>query len=129
MQALIDKIEAEIQRDVGRAMGAVFQATKGGLFKAASALAATDAPCIGLITGFFVPAGDPPAAETDGPAGAALLARGFLEAGRTCRLATDTICASACRVALDRAGADDGDSRADLGAAAVALWAGADLDP
>ena len=105
MQALIDRIEAEIHRDVGRGMDAVFQATRGGLFKAASALAGTNALRIGLITGFFVPAGDPPAAETDGPAGAALLAHGFLGAGMTCRLATDTICASACQVALDRAGA------------------------
>jgi hypothetical protein len=75
------------------------------LLGAASALAETPAPRIGLITGFFVPAADPPAAETDGPAGAALLALGFTQAGLACRLATDTICASACRVALDRAGA------------------------
>ena len=32
---------------------------------------------VGLITGFFVPLGSPPAAETDGPVGAALLARGL----------------------------------------------------
>ena len=105
MQALIGTMEAAIHRDVGRGMDAVFRATAGGLFRAASALAASAAPRIGLITGFFVPAGDPPAAETDGPAGAALLALGFVGAGMTCRLATDTICAPACRVALDCAGA------------------------
>jgi hypothetical protein len=105
MQALIDRIETVIHRDVGRGMDAVFEATQGGLFGAASALAASAAPRIGLITGFFVPGGDPPAAETDGPAGAALMARGFVGAGLACRLATDTVCASACRVALDAAGA------------------------
>jgi hypothetical protein len=105
MQALIDQIEQLIHRDVGRGMDAVFQAASGGLWRATSALAASADPKIGLITGFFVPAGDPPAAETDGPAGAALMARAFARAGLSCRLATDTICRSACRVALDAAGA------------------------
>ncbi|MFL5252538.1 MAG: glutamate cyclase domain-containing protein [Rhodopila sp.] len=107
MQTLINRIEAVIHRDVGRGMDAVFQAARGGLWRAASALAEARAPRIGLITGFFVPGGDPPAAETDGPGGAALLVRGFAGAGLRCRLATDTACESACRVALDQAGAGD----------------------
>ena len=107
MQTLIDQIEAIIHRDVGRGMDGVFAATRGGLWGAASALAASSAPRIGLITGFFVPGGMPPAAETDGPAGAALLALGLTRAGLTCRLATDTICESACRVALLAAGVPD----------------------
>jgi D-glutamate cyclase len=86
-------------------MDAVFQATRGGLRAAATALATAKAPSIGLITGFFVPGGDPPAAETDGPAGAALMALAFRRSGLTCRLATDTICQSACRAALNAAGA------------------------
>jgi hypothetical protein len=86
-------------------MDAVFEASRGGLWRAASALAGMPAPTIGLITGFFVPGANPPAAETDGPAGAALMALGFINAGLSCRLATDTICESACRVALDAAGA------------------------
>jgi hypothetical protein len=107
MQTLIDQIEALIHRDVGRGMDAVFHVTRGGLWGAASALAASTAPRIGLITGFFVPGADPPAAETDGPAGAALMARAFARAGLSCRLATDTVCQSACRVALDAAGAGE----------------------
>jgi D-glutamate cyclase len=107
MQVLIDRIEGLIHRDVGRGMDAVFQATRGGLWGAASALATVPAPRIGLITGFFVPAGNPPAAETDGPAGAALMALGFIRAGLICRLATDTICQSACRAALGAAGVPD----------------------
>lgn len=105
MQALIDRIETLIHRDVGRGMEAVFRVTRGGLRSAASALAASTAPRIGLITGFFVPGAHPPAAETDGPAGAALMARGFAQSGLSCRLATDTVCQSACRAALDAAGA------------------------
>lgn len=84
-------------------MDAVFAYTRGGLWGAATAL--TQARSVGIITGFFVPGATPPAAETDGPAGAALLARAFVDAGLRCRIATDTICAQACRIALDAAGA------------------------
>ena len=59
----IDQIESLIHRDVGRGMDAVFAATKGGLRSAVEALAAADVPRIGVITGFFVPGGEPPAAE------------------------------------------------------------------
>jgi D-glutamate cyclase len=126
MRDLIDRLEGLIHCDVGRGMEAVFRATEGGLWKATSALAASVDPRIGLITGFFVPGGDPPAAETDGPAGAALLALGFARAGLVCRLATDTICQSACRTALDAAGAPEvpidvvapGDSADDV----ITLW-------
>jgi hypothetical protein len=107
MRPRIDRIEALIHRDVGRGMDAVFQATQGGLWGATLALAASAAPRIGVITGFFVPGGDPPAAETDGPAGAALMALGFVRSGLICRVATDTVCQSACRAVLDRAGAAD----------------------
>lgn len=106
MRAVIDRIEALIQRDVGRGMVPVFQAAHGGIWGAVSALAAMERPRIGLITGFYVPGGNPPAAETDGPGGSALLARAFTAAGLQCRLATDTICASACSVALRAAGAE-----------------------
>ncbi|HQT77783.1 MAG: hypothetical protein B7Z80_24360 [Rhodospirillales bacterium 20-64-7] len=105
MQARIDRIESIIHRDVGRGMERIFQATRGGLWDAARTLAATERPRIGLITGFFVPGGRPPAAETDGPAGAALLARTFDSLGLTCRLATDEDCRSACEAALQAAGA------------------------
>lgn len=103
MRDRIGRIEAIIHRDVGRGMDAVFNATRDGLFAAATALAATPSPRVGLITGFFIPGGDPPGAETDGPGGAALIARGLSRAGVFCRLATDTVCASACRAALDAA--------------------------
>ena len=103
-QARIDAIETLIHQDVGRHTAALFSAGRGGLWGAASALAATPALRVGLLTGFYVPLGDPPAAETDGPAGAALLARFLRQVGAECRLLTDTPCASACRAALDAAG-------------------------
>ncbi len=102
--AAIARIEAIAQQDVGRGAEAMFAAARGGLATAAASLAAQDRPRIGIITGFFVPHGQPPAAETDGPAGATLLAHAILAAGGTCRIATDTPCRNACRVALEAAG-------------------------
>jgi hypothetical protein len=103
-RARIDRIEALIHQDVGRNIAPLFAASQSGLWLAASALAATQAPRIGLLTGFYVPFGTPAAAETDGPAGAALLARFFAAIGVTCRLLTDTPCVAACKAALAGAG-------------------------
>jgi D-glutamate cyclase len=102
---IVDQLERLIQLDVGRHVTALFEVSRGGLRRAASALAATPAPRVGLITGFYVPRGSPPAAETDGPVGAALLAKGFTEVGIACRLATDDPCRRACAAALTGAGA------------------------
>jgi D-glutamate cyclase len=105
--ALVDAIEQAIHSDVGRNIDALCAAARGGLWGAASALAAAQ-PCrVGLITGFYVPLGAPPAAETDGPVGAALLARGLAGIGIRCRLATDAPCRNACAVALAAAGASE----------------------
>jgi D-glutamate cyclase len=105
--ALVAEIERTIQSDVGRNIDALCAAARGGLFGAATALAAAQ-PCrVGLITGFYVPAGAPPAAETDGPVGVALLAKGLSEVGVRCRLATDEPCRNACAVALAGAGVSD----------------------
>jgi len=105
--SLVDRIERLIQVDVGRNITALFDAARGGLLGAASALAAAPAPRIGLITGFYVPLGSPPAAETDGPVGTALLAKGLEGVGISCRVATDEPCSSACAAAL--AGAEISD--------------------
>jgi hypothetical protein len=109
--ALIDAIEAVIQQDVGRNITPLFSAARGGLRGAVAALAevggavrdgSADAGggTIGLITGFYVPGGTPPAAETDGPVGMALLVHGLRRVGMSCRVCTDELCAPACRAAL-----------------------------
>ncbi len=106
-RAVVEAIERLIQSDVGRNIGPLCDAARGGLWGAASSLAAAR-PCrVGLITGFYVPRGTPPAAETDGPVGVALLARGLIAAGVPCRLATDEPCRRACEVALAAAGASE----------------------
>jgi hypothetical protein len=127
---LVDAIEAAIHEDVGRNIAPMFAATRGGLRGAVAALADVGG-AVGLITGFFVPAGTPPAAETDGPVAVALLARGLLHVGVACRVCTDEPCASACRVALAAAGAAEvpvdvvplGGSLADV----ISVWRAADV--
>src|SRR6516225_11166493 len=118
---LVDQIERLIQVDVGRNISALFDAARGGLWGAASALVNARSSRVGLITGFYVPQGTPPAAETDGPLGAALLAKALASVGIPCRLATDEPCRGACAAALARAGAPE------VVIAIVAV--GAPLDP
>jgi hypothetical protein len=106
-QLLVDRIERLIHVDVGRNISALFDAARGGLWGAASALLNARSGSVGLITGFYVPQGTPPAAETDGPVGAALLAKALTSVGVPCRVATDEPCRGACAAALAGAGAPD----------------------
>ncbi|WP_166826877.1 glutamate cyclase domain-containing protein [Thalassoroseus pseudoceratinae] len=75
----------------------------GHLASAAEELAA-NGTSIGIVTGYFVPRANPPAAETDGPLGAAILARFFRDLGRKVDLITDPFCADAVRVAAEAYG-------------------------
>ena len=99
-RAAVDRIEALIQQEVGRNIAGLFEAARGGLWGAASALASAPRVSVGLITGFYVPLGAPPAAETDGPVGAAMLAAALRRVGATCRVATDEPCRATCAAAL-----------------------------
>lgn len=119
---VVDDIERLIQVDVGRHVAKLFEVARGGLWGAASALATVPAVRVGLITGFYVPLGTPPAAETDGPVGAALLARGLAEVGIPCRLATDEPCRRACAAALAGAEAAGVPVDATDVAATIAAW-------
>jgi D-glutamate cyclase len=102
----IDCIESLIQEDVGRNVQPLFAHARGGLRGAALSLAGEARPNVAILTGFFVPDGTPPAAETDGPPAAALLARGLASAGVPCRIFTDAHCADACAAAVFAAGLD-----------------------
>jgi hypothetical protein len=99
-------IETLVCLDVGRKTGELVEANKGGLSAAAQSLA--QATAVGLITGFFVPRGDVAAPETDGPVGTALLAAALAACGVPARIAVDTPCAEAVRVAIEAAGGSVG---------------------
>lgn len=96
----VDRIESLIHEEVGRNIDGLFASAKGGLWRAASEFAATRQPSLGIMTGFYVPLGTPPAAETDGPVGAAMLAIALARAGVPCRLVTDEPCRATCAAAL-----------------------------
>ena len=97
-----EAIEAVVCRDVGRGTQALIDASRGGLEQAARALGA--AGSVGLITGFYVPRGDTPAAETDGPVGTALLAASLAACGVPTRIAVDAPCEAAVRASVEAAG-------------------------
>src|SRR5579871_239785 len=59
---------------------------------------------VAIVTGFYIPAADPPAAETDGPPGALLLAQSLLAAGIDSFVITDGYCFSAVAAAAHFAG-------------------------
>jgi hypothetical protein len=59
---------------------------------------------VGIVTGFYIPAGDPPAAETDGPPGALLLAQSLLALGIDNFIITDGYCFGALAAAAHFAG-------------------------
>src|SRR5512142_1143650 len=100
MREAVDRIETLIHEEVGRNVDGLFAAAKGGLWSAACALASAPLLSVGIITGFYVPLGTPPAAETDGPVGAAMLATALRRVGIPCRLVTDEPCHGTCAAAL-----------------------------
>lgn len=57
-----------------------------------------------IVTGFYIPGGDPPAAETDGPPGALLLAQTLLNLGIDAFLLTDPFCLGAVTAAAASGG-------------------------
>ncbi|MBX3501261.1 MAG: DUF4392 domain-containing protein [Alphaproteobacteria bacterium] len=99
-QDRVAAIEAVICREVGRGAAPLMAATAGNLLRAVESIAEVHAPRVGLITGFAVPTEQGPRPETDGPGGMAHMAAAFRAAGWPVRLATDALCAPACRVAL-----------------------------
>jgi hypothetical protein len=57
-----------------------------------------------IVTGFYIPGGDPPAAETDGPPGALVLAQTLLSLGIESEVVTDAFCFSALAAAARSSG-------------------------
>lgn len=79
---------------------------EGHLSGAALSLSARRGP-VAILTGFFIPHGEPPAAETDGPPGAVTLARVLQGLGREVVLVTDEPCAGGLRATAEAGGLGD----------------------
>lgn len=102
-QPLLTQFEQAIRRDPAQRGLIGTEDTLGPLCPGHLAAAvdhlARFAQQVWIITGFYVPKGNPPAAETDGPPGAALLAAALQGCGIEVRLLTDRWCIDAVRVA------------------------------
>jgi len=99
-KAKIRAIEKIAARDVGRNIDALTAATSGQLYGAANHIARTKRPVIGIVTGFFIATAQKPAAETDGPVGAAHLAGALNRAGIPVQIITDTFCQKPVKAAM-----------------------------
>ncbi len=103
---LSSRLEHLIARDVGgRGIAPLAAAAAGGLARAGAALA--DARAVTILTGFYIPAAIPPAAENDGPIGAAFLAAALARVGVPVRVVTDHACAPVVEAAIAAAGLAD----------------------
>ncbi|GAB3188230.1 uncharacterized protein DUF4392 [Micromonospora palomenae] len=100
----IAELERTAAREVGRGSERLAVPAAGGLLAAARSLVA--APDAAVLTGFYIPAADPPAAETDGPIGAVQLAAALRALGGEVRLVTDAPCAPVVAAALGAAAPD-----------------------
>lgn len=78
-------------------------ACAGDFAAACQSIAGTEAPRVAVVTGFYIPTAEPPAAETDGPLGALFLARALSPLGQVV-LVTDEFCRRALEVGVAGAG-------------------------
>lgn len=100
-EALMSALERTIRRDPARRglFGDAAESLCPGHLSAAADHLGRFGRQVWILTGFYVPAGNPPAAETDGPPGAAFLASALQSSGMEPLLLTDRPCADAIRVA------------------------------
>lgn len=105
---MIDRFEEMIRRDPARrglvdSEEAFGPLCPGHLAHAAQSLA-DGATHVGLVTGFYVPHAEVPAAETDGPPGAALLAHTLQKLDIQATVITDQFCMPAVQAAMEAVG-------------------------
>lgn len=105
---LLDEIERLIRRDPARRGLIASEETRGPLCAGHLAIAAADlaqrGKRVAIVTGFFIPSATPPAAETDGPPGAALLGAALASIGIDVQFITDEPCRQAMEIAAKAMG-------------------------
>jgi hypothetical protein len=108
--ALLDELRALIQCDVNNRGLArdphdnLFTRCRDDFANACRSIAETPQAGIAIVTGFFIPHGQPPGGETDGPLGAIFLARALASLGISATLLTDLYCRQALQIGLDACG-------------------------
>jgi hypothetical protein len=112
--SLLREIRDLIQVDVNRRGLAtdpetnLINACPDDLAAACRSIAGTPQPSLCVVTGFYIPHAEPPAAETDGPLGAIFLARALVPLGVRVSLVTDVFCGPALTVGLEATGLPQG---------------------
>ncbi|MCM0678583.1 DUF4392 domain-containing protein [Micromonospora phytophila] len=106
VEETIAELERVAAREVGRGSEQLAVPAAGGLLAAARSLTGRPTVDAAVLTGFFIPGADPPAAETDGPVGATQIAAALRALGGGVRLVTDAPCAPVVNAALDAAALD-----------------------
>ncbi|MDB5825284.1 MAG: hypothetical protein JWR21_3988 [Herminiimonas sp.] len=99
--AKVDRIEILVGEIVKRDISRLLAFSKGSLHKAATSIAQTSQPHIGIVAGFYIKHATPPSPETDGLNGMAHLAAGFVAAGFRVTVITDAPCAKAVWATVD----------------------------
>lgn len=107
---MLSRLQQLIQIDVGgRGLATdseqnLFNACPEDLANACRSLATTPDPRIAVVTGFYVPRANPPAAETDGPLGAIYLARALVPLGMKMELIVEEYCRRPLEIGLEMIG-------------------------
>jgi D-glutamate cyclase len=99
----IEQIEILCGRVVRRNIARIREHVRGDLRKFAESLTAHSAARIAILTGFYIPQGQPAAAETDGLSGAVMMAAGLKRGGHQALVATDLPCYPALKAAAEGA--------------------------
>lgn len=88
----IGLLEKICGHDVGRGIKPLVKFATGGLLRAAHSLLEKRNLHVAIVTGFYLPHGTPPGAETDGPIGCVQLACSLARVGYRVRIVTDSLC-------------------------------------
>jgi D-glutamate cyclase len=118
--AALTAIRDLIQEDVGnRGLRAdphanLITACPDDFAAACRSLAEGPEPSLAVVTGFFIPTGQPPCGETDGPLGALFLARALAPLGFRVALVTDDFCRLALEAGLSACGLEHAVARLTL---------------
>jgi len=107
---VLEQIRSIISEDVG-GRGLQHDPTRnlvtaclGDFAAACTHLAQTKNPAIAVVTGFYIPHGQPPGGETDGPLGAVFLARALAPLGFRMVLTSEKFCIPALQAGLQMCG-------------------------
>lgn len=106
----LERLRQIVQHDVNQRglardpQANLFAACRDDFALACRSIADTPQASVGVVTGFFIPHGQPPCGETDGPLGALFLARVFSVLDIPIVFFTDPFCRHALHVGLNAAG-------------------------